>query len=240
MNNWQFDTEDLFNHERTTQARSLALVASVALLLFSAITSYAFFSTYAGDVFAFISPTLAPYLAGLAGMVVFEGMTLVWRYLRANHADTHDQMAYAKWGAILALSGGVLVTVVYFALQTPLLGAVVDERAREVLSLLGGLLMIVGVSGGFLLWHLYSSADAAHERNTQRAALRAKQHQAQMQVANLTTDRVLRDTAAAVAEVLPEHSTRQAAQNSQRIMDQMITADGVNPTAAPERNGASR
>ncbi len=237
MNNWQIDTDELFNHERSTQAKTLATVASVLLLIFSAVTSWAFFALYAYDVFTFMSPTLAPFLAGLVGVVVFEGMTLVWRYLRAHHANTHAQMAIASWGATLALSGGLLVTVVFFALQTELLASVVDDTLLRILSLAGGLLMIAGVSGGFLLWHLYSVADGDHERNTQRATLSSMQHSAQLKVSQMTTDRVLRDTAGAVMKNLPEYSQRQARQNQRAYYESVFAGDPTQLGEDAQQNG---
>jgi len=55
-----------------------------AVLIFSAITTYMFFSTYAGAVGAFVQDEyLAPIVAGIIGVILLDVGTLMWALARA-------------------------------------------------------------------------------------------------------------------------------------------------------------
>lgn len=198
------------NGDRSPMAGSVAAVIGALLLLFSAITSFAFFATYAAGVFNFISPAMAPWLAGLVGVISFEGMSLIWRYLHANHADTERSMRLAQAGSILALGGGLLVTVIYFALQTDLLRANMDAQTITSLSLIGGLLIIIGVSANFGLYHFYAESLSHHQANLERNRIAAMRTQASFNTRAATTQATLRQTMDNISRQLPEASARQA------------------------------
>lgn len=200
-------------------APGVARIVGAILLLISAATSFAFFAQYAGKVFEFISPSLSPYLAGAVGVISFELMSVVWRYLHANNADTARQMQLAQVGAILALSGGLLVTVIYFALQTDLLTGVMDASTVTALSLVGGILIILGVSGNFGLYHFYEEAGSKHQANLQKAQIAAMRSTASFHTKAATTKHTLAHTMNEIDRALPG----QAAQQARRERDQWAT-----------------
>ena len=191
-------------------AGGIAKIMGIILISVSAVTSFMFFAEYASGVFQRISPTLSPYLAGLVGVISFEIMSVVWRYLHANNADTERQMKLAQAGALFSLMGGLLVTVIYFALQTELLAGVIDAQTLTTLQILGGILIILGVSGNFGLYHFYEEASSSHQANLQKSHINAMKSKASFQTRAATTQQTLRHTMSRIDRAIPVQAARQA------------------------------
>jgi hypothetical protein len=231
-----FLNPNLFDdNEKSPMAGSIATVIGIILLLFSAVTSFAFFAEYASGVFNFISPALSPWLAGLVGVISFEGMSFIWRYLHANHADTERAMRLAQAGSVLSLAGGLLVTVIYFALQTDLIRGNMDQQTITTLSLIGGLLIIIGVSANFGLYHFYSEALSAHQANLQRNQINAMRNSASYHTRQATTQATLRQTMDNINQQLPAASARQAQHESAIWRSAMFTNGEEIPASPPQR-----
>lgn len=237
MNNWQFDPEQ-FEDGRGAVANAALYIAGTLLLAFSGVTSFAFFLTYAGDLFAFISPTLSPFLAGLIGAISFEGMSVIWRYLRANHSNTTRQMAIAQMGSFLTLAGGLTVTVVYFGLQNQLIAPLVDDSLYSALSIIGTLLMIVGVSGNFALYHFYAEADATYTDKTNRNTMASMRASAKFATDRETALQTMQRTMREVQRELPRASGTQAGKNATTYLSSVYDGYGPEePLPVPFVNG---
>lgn len=225
---YQFDFdqeyEDVSSGRGKTLAKVFAFGVSALLFSFSALSTFGFFLNYAGGVFSFISPVLGPYIAGFLGAVAFEGMSFFWRYFKAHHADTAEQMEIAGHGATAALAGGVLITVVYLALDTPLLQSVIDDQARFYINILGAILIILGVSGNFALWHFYSAAGAEYIKAAKFAELTAKATANTHSLMSAYQRQVMKDTRRNITEAIPDMSEAQARQALENFLAQQSKA----------------
>ena len=156
MQNYDFTSE--FGNSKPAPARAISILFGGALLFLSAVTSAAFFYRYAPGVFDFISPSLSPYLAALTGVLCFELANVAWSWLRAHDAATAVQLAAANAGAWGAMICGLIVTAVYFTLNSELIAGRLDATALMVVSIVGGLLIVLGIGGNFALGFVYRNA----------------------------------------------------------------------------------
>lgn len=244
MNDWQFDPNS-FEDGRGIIAQGALYLAGGLLLAFSGVTTFAFFWTYAGDLFDFLSPTLSPFLAGTIGVISFEGMSVIWRYLRAGHSNTTRQMAIAQVGSIMTLTCGLLVTIVYFGLQNNLIEPMVDNSLRAALNITGTLLMVIGVSGNFALFHFYSESDAAYRDKTQRNAMSSMRADARYMTDRETAIQNMQRTMRGIQRELPRATTAQAGRNQERYLSSVFedyvpdtsALDSEEPAVSPSANG---
>ena len=225
---------DLFSTEfetRSPGARGVAYVLIGVGALISATATAAFFHAFAADMFSFISPELSPWLASAAGVFLFEFAAFAWAQVEARHADTSEQITIAAAGKWLALVGSILTTVVFFSLRSSLLAGQLDDTALFVVSVIGGLLIIVGSSGLFLLIALYAGASANHTKARHDAAIRAMRATAAHTINQETTAATLAQTVEAIRRGLPEHAQRQGLVNAQQFTRERFTdpkVTGVN------------
>lgn len=213
-----FDLTTELQDGKPALARSVSILFGAILILLSAITTAAFFATYASAVFVFLSPALSPYLAAAAGVICFEGASVVWSWLRANDSDTGQQLAIANVGAWGAMFGGLIITAVFLALNSNLIAGQLDATAIESLSILGGLLIVIGIAGNFALGFTYRNAAASHVAAGNAAQLRALQTAARHRANIATAEATLNNTLAAIQAGLPQHSKQQAADNAARYL----------------------
>ena len=187
-------------------ARGVALVLIGLGAIISATATAAFFATYAASMFEFISPQLSPWLAAGAGVFLFEFAAFAWSQVEARHADTKEQIAIAGAGKWLALAGSILTTVVWFSLRSDLLAGQLDETAMFTVSILGGVLVIAGSSGLFLLAALYASNSSPHREATAAATLRALRASAKHTIDQETTAATLSASVDKIRRQLPQHA----------------------------------
>lgn len=222
-----FSTE--FDNQGSVSARGVAYVLIGVGALISATATAAFFHAFAADIFAFISPELSPWLAAIAGVFLFEFAAFAWSQIEARHADTNEQITIAATGKWLALVGSILTTVVFFSLRSSLLAGRLDETALFVVSVIGGLLVIIGSSGLFLLVALYVRASSGHTRARNDAAIRAMRAAAAHTINRETTAATLAQTVENIRRGLPEHAQRQGAANAAHYARERFTVP-ANPT----------
>lgn len=202
---------------------------NAVLIGLSAVTSAAFFYTYAPHTFDFISPALSPLLAALTGVVCYELASVAWGYLGAHDADTNAQLATAKIGAWGCMFGGLVVTAVYFTLNTELISARLDDNSIVAFSLLGGALIVLGIGGNFALGFIYRANSAAHVAASNAAEIRAAKTFARHTIARETTNATLAQTVDQIRRGLPQHAARQGALNAGEFIEHNFS-----PYAAPE------
>lgn len=212
-------------------ARAVALIFAGLLIALSAVTSAAFFATWAGDLYALWLPTLSPYLAALTGVLVFEGAAISWQYLRAHAANTRGQLTAAAVGSWGGMAGGLAVTVAYFSLSNGLLSGALDAATRETISLVGGGLIVWGVALNFALVFVWQQTAAGQAAAQSDAAIRALRVAALEQVQAATTRATLQRTLSDISAALPEASTRQGQANAEHYIDTVFDrgqGNGVN------------
>jgi len=207
-------TQDNLNDGKPPLARAVAGGVGIVLLTFSALTSGAFFYHYAGSVFSFITPSLSPLISAVVGVMVFEGMSVAWRWLKLHDADSERQLSIASLGSWLSLAGGVMVTIVYFGLQSTLLVGMIDSTTIMTLNVLGAVLMVVGVSGGFALYHFYADSSSANLAASNAATLRAVQTTAQHEIDLQTATMTMAQTIAQIKRELPTKSRLAGSNNA--------------------------
>ena len=213
-----FDLTSELQGGKPPLARVVGVLFGGILIVLSAMTTAAFFAAYAPTVFEFVSPELSPYLAAAAGVICFEGASVVWSWLRANDSDTKEQLAIANVGAWGAMLCGLVVTAVFLALNSSLISGQLDAAAVNALSLLGGVLIVIGIAGNFALGFAYRNAAAGHVAAGNAAQLRALQTAARHSANMATADATLRRTLQAIQASLPETSKQQAATNAARFL----------------------
>lgn len=203
-----------FDNQATVSARAVSYVLIGIGAAISGMATAAFFYSYAADLFTFISPSLSPWIAAAAGVFLFEFSSFAWSQVEAKHADTSEQITIAAAGKWLALGGSVLTTVVYFALNSSLLAGRLDDTALYVVSIIGGLLVIVGSSGLFLLAALYTSHSASHTKARQNATIRAMQSNANHTINREATAATLSQTVEEIRRRLPENASKKGARQA--------------------------
>lgn len=199
-------------------ARAVAVLFGGALILLSAATSAAFFASYVPDLYSLWVGSWSPLLSAATGVLIFEVGALAWGYLRSHHADTGAQLVAARVGSWGGMIGGVLVTVAYFSLSNRLLVDNLDAATLDLVALMGGVLVVAGVAGHFILVFLYQSASAAQQQAASAADLRAMSSAARNQVDAATMRATLDRTLADIGAALPVASARQGATNAQRYL----------------------
>jgi hypothetical protein len=221
---FMFDINTPLDHQKPVVSKAVGVLFGGALVTLSALTSAAFFYRFAADAFAFLVGDLSAWLAALVGVLCFEVASLVWAWLRAHDSDTPAQLAVSNIAAWLTMGGGLAVTVVYFALATPLISARLDATAELVFSLIGGLLIIAGIAGNFAAGHIYRINAATHSSASQAAELRAMQTSAAHTANRESTYAELARTLEAIRQQLPETTTAQGAQNARQYIGERFTA----------------
>ena len=201
-------SQDSFTDSKHTAAAAVSIIFGGLLLLLSSITSAAFFAEYAATAFSFISPSLSPYLAAAAGVLVFEGASITWSWLKANDADTSQQLTTATLGAWSSMAGGLLVTVIFFSLSTTLIN--LDQQAAYFVSMLGVLLIIFGVAGNFCLIFVYRLGASSHQLSHQQAEIRALKAAASFTVLKESTQANMIESVTAIRESIPAAAAAQA------------------------------
>ena len=219
MNNYLTEYET----QKPAAAKAVALLFGGVLLLISAATSMAFFSEYAPALFSFVSPELSPYLSALVGALVFEGASVVWSWLRSHDSDTATQLSVASTGAWSAMAGGLLVTACYFLLNVTLLAERLDTTAQTTISLLSGLLIIVGVALNFCLAHIYRTNSEAQQHAGQNAELRAMSASARHTVLRESTSAKLSQTIENIRHQLPDHARVQGQHDAGEYLARAFT-----------------
>lgn len=216
-----FQTNDF--DSKPAAARAVGVLFGGALLILSAITTAAFFFAYAPHMFDFISPSLSPYLSALSGVLCFEAASVAWSWLRAHDSDTAGQLAVANVGAWGSMIGGLAVTSAYFALQTDLITPRLDDAMIMTVSILGGVLIIVGIGGNFCLGFIYRNMAAGHMEAANNAELRAMRSQARHLAQSETTKATLARSLAEIRKGLPEHAQRQGQANAGQYLAENFT-----------------
>ena len=231
---------------KSPMAGGLRSIFGAVLIGLSAITSAAFFFTYAAGTFTFLSPSLSPYLAAVTGVICFEGASVIWTYLSAHDADTKTQLTVSMVGAWGSMLGGLIITAVYFTLNTQLIAPRLDDGSIMVVSIIGGLLIILGIGGNFALGFLYRANSASHKAAEQLAELRAAQSLARHTIKQESTKATLAQTVNRIREDLPQHAARQGAYNAGQFVAATFTQDDPqngrlqpqnDPVSVPNGNG---
>jgi len=195
-----------FENGKPAPARAVGVLFAGALLTLSGVTSAAFFWEYSPGLFDFLSPRLSPYMAAITGVIVFEAASVVWSWMRAHDADTNGQLSAANVGAWGSMIGGLLVTATYFTLNNSLLAGQLDAAAETVVSILGGLLIVLGVGGHFALSFVYRLSAASHVEASNTASLRALQQAARHTVQTETARATLSASVDKIRRQLPQHA----------------------------------
>lgn len=200
--------------------RAAWLTLKIILLSLSALTTAAFFATYAAGIFANLVGDLSPILAALAGVVVFDAAAVIWSYLRSHHATTAEQMSIASAAGAGALIGSLLTTVIYLALSSGFDVGIYDPAGElstlgQILHYGGLALVVVGVAGGFLATYLYQNSGAnvrqASQRRELATAAASGRFAADKQRVKLTTARTLQSIAAQLPDLAEKQGARVAA-----------------------------
>ena len=218
-------------------ARAVSILFGGALLTLSAITSAAFFWRYAPGVFDFVSPALSPYLAALTGVLCFEVASVAWSWLRAHDADTAAQLSTANVGAWGAMIGGLVVTAVYFTLNSELIAARLDDTAVMTFSILGGVLIVLGIGGNFALGFVYRNSAAGHMEASNAAELRAMQSTAKHTIDRESTAATLAQTVEAIRAGLPDNARRQGKANAGQFVAERFTKTAEREPVPFDKNG---
>jgi hypothetical protein len=222
--------------QKPVTSKAVSFIFGGLLVTLSALTTAAFFYQYAGSAFSFLIGDLSPWLSALVGVLCFEIASLVWAWLRANDADTAQQLAVSNIAAWLTMAGGLAVTVVYFGLTVDLVSDNLDETAVIVLSLFGALLIVAGIAGNFAAGHIYRIGAASHAEASQQAELRAMQTGAAHAANREATYATLQQTLDEIRRQLPETSNKQGAANARQFVSEKfaVSANGANPTERPD------
>ena len=221
--------QDSFGDSKHAAAKGIGFLFGAALFLLSAVTSAAFFYQYAASPFAPFAGSLAPLLAAIAGVLVFEGASVTWSWLRSNDSDTSQQLTVSSIGAWSGLIGGIAVTIVYFGLNTDLM--VLDETAIYLSSVFGVLLIVGGVSVNFCLAFIYRLGASEQQQAQQQAQLRALQQAASFTVQREHTEAAMIESVAAIRDSIPTAARNQAQQAQKDFLDQQISSNHHQPAS---------
>ena len=220
-----------YDNQKPAAAKAVASLFGGVLLLISATTSMAFFAEYAGELFAFVSPELSPYLSAITGALVFEGASVVWSWLRSHDSDTATQLTVASTGAWLSMAGGLAVTACYFLLNVSLLSERLDATAQTTISLMSGLLIIAGVALNFALAHIYRNSSEAQQQASQVAELRAMTAQAKHTIGRESTGAKLSQTIDNIRRGLPEYSRAHGRHDADQYLAKNFTRTKRSPSS---------
>jgi hypothetical protein len=220
----QFDLNLDSLEQARPAARAVAFLFGGALIALSGITTAAFFGTYAPGIYDLWFPALSPIMSALTGVLVFEIAGLSWQYLRAHAATTRAQLTVAAVGSWAGMVGGLLTTIVYFSLSNGLLSSALDAPTLEMISLIGGTLIVWGVALNFGLTFVWSQTAAGQQSAQSAATIRALKVAAAEQVQDATTRATLQRTLADIGRALPAASTRQGAANAAHYLAETFDA----------------
>jgi len=219
-----------FVSSKPVTARAVGGIFGGLLVLLSALTTAAFFFKYAPTAFDFLVGDLSPWLSALVGVLVFEVASLVWSWLKANDADTGAQLAVSNLSAWAAMACGLAVTVVYFSLGTDLINAQLDATAETAVSLVGGVLIVIGIGGNFCAGFVYRISGAMHSSATQQSQLRAMQTGAAFAANREATYAELQRTLEGIRAQLPDVANQQGAANSEQFINERFRIGDNRPT----------
>ena len=213
-----YDFGNPIDQQKPAVAPAVSIVFGGILVGLSGLTSAAFFYAYAGTAFAFIAGNLSAWLAAVVGVLCFEGASLTWAWLRANDAGTASQISTSNIAAWATMAGGLIVTVIYFALNTPLINAQLDATGEMVFSLIGGVLIIAGIAGNFAAAHIYRINAPTHVAASNQAEIRAMSASAQHMAARESTFAEMARTLEQIREQLPQTTTMQGEANAGQFL----------------------
>jgi len=224
-----YDFNTPLDNQKPVISKAVAVIFGGILVALSALTSAAFFFRYAADAFTFLAGDLSPWISAAVGVICYEGAALTWAWLRSNDADTGQQLAVANVAAWGATIGGLCVTCVFFALNSDLIR--LDATAETAVSLVGGLLIILGIGGNFAAGHIYRIGAASHTANSQQAEIRAMQNAAAFTANREATYAALQQTLDAIRRDLPTQAVAQGKADADTYLRQRFTYQ--NEEAAP-------
>jgi len=235
-NNNPFPTFDSIDNPKPVTSKAVAVIFGGILVALSALTSAAFFFRYAADAFTFLAGDLSPWISALVGVICYEGAALVWAWLRSNDADTAQQLAVANIASWAAMIGGLCVTCVFFALNSDLIN--LDATATEAVSLIGGMLIIIGIGGNFAAGHIYRIGAASNTANSQAAEIRAMQNAAAFAANREATYAALQQTLDAIRRDLPTQATAQGKADADTYLRQRFSYQNEEVAPVPfQENG---
>lgn len=221
---FDFNLEDHIETENQVLAWLLKQFLKWFALLLSALTTGAFFFTYAGDAFNFILGDASPHVTALIGALSLDGLSQVWAYLRGHQATTIRQMTTARVMSWTTLLLSVLVTIIYLALTAALdIGVTASDgtltNLGRSLNLAGVIIIIAAIAGNFAAYHYYNDSDIKNQQAVQRNTINAKINQASYIIDTERLNRTINETTRGIIGELPAHTRRAGRQNKENYIE---------------------
>lgn len=144
-----------------------ALVVSI-----SGITTFLFYATYVEALVPASmvrDPMIRALITGAVGLLLLEGAALLWqRVLTHGSTRTAEQQQIADVGSIVALVGGVGMSISYLILSTNL---ITDQGVIEMAGILGLLVIVIATAIQFIcVWLFVHHSFSATQRRDQLQA----------------------------------------------------------------------
>jgi hypothetical protein len=123
---------------------------------------------------------------------------------------------------------------VYFTLNSELINDRLDDTAVMTVSILGGLLIVLGIGGNFALGFVYRNGSAEHTKASNTAELRAMKTTARHAADKETTQAALIETLDRIRRSLPQHAQRQGGADAAAFLAERFRAAGQARPSAEE------
>ena len=160
--------------------------------------------------------------------------------MKTQDADTEKQISIASLSSLISLFGGLLVSVIFFSMQSKLMEGQLDAAALSSLGVGGTVLIVFGVCYSFAAFHFYSDNSAGSRKASHDAKMRALNSNASHIINEESTTAHLTNTVGQIMQQLPSHARRQGATDASRYMDTRFDPEEVAepvPLSRPEHNG---
>jgi len=228
--------------EATLLGRFLWGALRIFALLFSAVTTAAFYWKYSGNAFTFLFGNWSPYITALAGMLALDGASQVWAYLRGHKSDTVEQMAIARAMTYFDLMASVLVTIIFLVLNAGFDVGIVNADGSLTsigfaLNITGVLVLTAGIVVNFVAATVYSDASAGNRQAVQGTQLAAVKREASFQADLQSTVMTTRYQLADIMRQLPDVARQQGVVNSQQYLGRNFNVVPPNGRMLPPSGG---
>lgn len=243
MSNLDFGLQELFDDDDDDNwiGKGLWIFVKLVAVVVSALTTGAFFYTYAGDAFAFVAGASSPLFSAVVGALILDGFSVLWSYLRGHHADTTREMKLAQIMAYMNMGTSVVCTAIYLMLNTAFNVGVYDAfgNMTELGQWLNGggiLVMAIGICGNFIAVGVYSDESATNQEALERTKLRANVSKGRQEVKTTHTKQVVDRTKRKILEDIPVHAEETSEeQKTQYFKNKHQTAAPISkPAHQPE------
>lgn len=231
-NDFDFGMDDLEFSQPGSIAGKIVLYAMLGVFaLASMITTFSFFFTYAPGLGSVVHPTMAGYVAGAMGVILFDLGGLGWTVLRSRNSDTTHQFVIATGAALLTIGLSLLTSALQVLLSTSLDVGLYDAAGQltafgQSIQIGGVIVMTLGFVVNFGAIAAYVNLSSGTTAAVQRSLLKGMANAGKFAIDEQRTRLVIGRTMKGVMAQLPSVANSAAAANTDEYLQRSFNRVG--------------